>query len=762
MVGPASRSRCTESTVASRAGTAQARATALFRGGSGRVLRLVAVGMIGVLLVGLVGCGGKSPKKRTAKNTPTLPPQPAPSPPPAPPTTPPEGLAPGTNVEPAAAKPEPKPERPEDVSQWKPEDFLSAKMEKDQRLVEALQHLARRCKGDAALAKMLGELVAVQEKPQPKPEPKPDGTVPPGGPGNVPPATPPVAPPVGPPGSSQQPETVELSQQALQAAIWCLAINGTAEARAVLEGILSDKIDTGADRTAVDSTLKAIAAHPSPETDAILLRALTAPEEYRPPQEKPKPTPLVPGIGTTPTYTQPQEQKVPAAEIQRQALELAKASASEGLREKLALHLIDRSTPLDQVKLLGEFLRQPHQDNLRAQMILYKAPDALAEARKRLLGHFLAYSAQALARALGLPAGSQGVGTVGVPSTSVHRPAVPVMPGATPGYAGGAAAQPDPDLPLRPASFLWGPEFSRFLVGLLGGMESMEQSPQVVLLAGTVPTSEMRFRLHEALKAHWLEGPKALESAGFPKQQVFDPAMLTVVKLLPRAREPKTTTTTTTTTRTGRVTSAARQREEREQAEQEWLRVSADVVTALCERFEQAGLQEIEIARQERRRPDFTAALRDLPVELHAEIDPASSYRLAFPGEVQGKVPGATLAPMLVHYALLKDTEKMSKVVAHYRRQLSTRRVLESQQGVWIDTCREGGAPDRLRSIDVLISTGSGRQTTFTPKPSGTRTAPREKNEPEELTVQILSIEVLDPSRDPSAPAEKPEAGAEG
>lgn len=704
----------------------------------------------------------------------------------------PPGMGPGMPAGPGQPGAKEKPKRPEKVEDWKRDDYFSARADRDAKLVDALRHFAPSSVGKAEAAAMLGELIAVEDKPQPKPDT----------PAQPQPGLPPMEGPPGPapgvePGMYHQPGMgapgkIQLDQQALEVAVWGIVMNATPESREIVLKVLSGQIDTGADRAATDTALKALAALPTPQNEAVLLAAVITPEKFRPPQPGEAKPPAIPGFGpmpgpgpgAMPGYGPATGEKVTAASLRQTAFELVKANASASLREKLAQHLVNPQTPLADVELLGAFLKEPHPANLGAQLLFFGAPDTREDTRQKLLEYFLKYSSDSMGMLLGVTAGQQ-VGQPGMmgPSYPSEMPGMPgLMPGAMPGpgYESGLgpgmgpgqpggqpSAKPDPDLPYRIASQIWGPAFSGFVEAALAQLDSFERQPQVPLLASTVPTPSMRFKLHEALKARWNDGPAPLEKAGFPGQVVYDPATLVTLKLLPRAKTLKSGAATPgvypgpghpgvgATPRPAAGTPTMREKEQREQTEQEWLRVSSDVVNVLCQRFQQAGLREIEIARQERRRPDFTKALKDLPLELHeAQLTPKPSYRMVLPGEAGKKVSGAAVAPTLIHYVRLEHKEKLSKVVNHYKGLLRTRRVHETPQSVWIDACREGRSQELLRSIDVLITRAQSAQPGMGHVPQPGVPAPKRPGaeQEEDLVIQVLVIETRDPSQDPNQP----------
>ncbi len=802
---------------------------------------LVVVGGIGVLVV--VGCGGEKKPKSPLPETPPPPGAEAPPPPGA------QGSPPGqSGPTPTEQKAEEKPKRPEKVEDWRRDDYFSAKREGDPRLVEALRYFGQKFVGKASAAFMLEELIQVETPPAAKPEEKsvaggPPGAAPGMPPGPAPGMPPPEAiPPQGPGympgmppgmGPAGQPQRFQLSQDALQMAIWALVINSTPESRQILFKILMGQIDTGMDRLATETALKTLATQANPENEAMLLAALIAPEKLRVPTAKEKPSGPTPGPGVPPVGPEMPPggpgygpgygiggEQVTAAWLQQISLELVKTYGSAALREKLAQYLMDPKVPLAVVERLGAFLWEPHPANLRAQLVLLQAPDTTEERRRKLLEYFMRYSADSLALVLGVPSGAvsggpgmspgigpgfgpgfgmEGPGAIVPPAPGpmpgqvpgqwvpggpagfppgVGAPGTPSLPGL-PGIPGTGPTQPDPDLPYRTAAIVWGPEMQTYLGMALGKIDSLEEQAPVVVWAATVPTVGIRYQTFEVLKARWYDGPAGLQKAGFPNQWVCDPALLVAIKQLPRAKgfrsgtmpgmgSPGIGTPGVGTPGIGPpgigpggkpLPPGVRERLLKEQTEEDWLRVSGDLLLTMCQRFQQAGLQEIERARLERRRPDFKAPIQDLPLELHEpDLTPKPSYRVVLPGEVGKKLSEVGLAPTLIHYVRLEQKEKPSKVLAAYKKQLKTAKMYELPQMVWLDSLQPGRSEGLLRSIDVVISraqtgTGAVGPGVGIPGPTSPRTpAAKDKEIEEPLVIQILVIELQDPSRDPNQP----------
>jgi len=77
-------------------------------------------------------------------------------------------------IETLPAEPEvEKPPRPEDVADWQPADYVSAKEDRDLRLVDAVAYLGEQGVGDEATATLLAGLLLVPEHPEPDPKPAP-------------------------------------------------------------------------------------------------------------------------------------------------------------------------------------------------------------------------------------------------------------------------------------------------------------------------------------------------------------------------------------------------------------------------------------------------------------------------------------------------------------------------------------------------------------------------------------------------------------
>ncbi len=320
-----------------------------------------------------------------------------------------------------------------------------------------------------------------------------------------------------------------------------LGCNGSGLARSTLEQVLAGTFATDDDKTAVEATLKTLLAHPSEESDALLLRVMTAAKDLRSAEH---------------------EGPWPAKDLQAKAFELVKQSASIGLRTKLAGIALGKHARLDPKDPTTEFLLLANPLNCGAQLLFYEKSDLKKnkELKTTLEQQFVGYSSAAVARCLGIPSENLPA-TPGVPAP-LMRPAggfgaPPGRPGGGGGgFGGGAAPAPlggepihpaepvkttDADLGPQIAGQLWSGEFRRLIEPQVGELHSLEKQPQLMVLAATIPEDSTRAILAKLLRKHWSDGPKALETAGLIDRAITDPGLLPIIKMSGKRKESDST-----------------------------------------------------------------------------------------------------------------------------------------------------------------------------------------------------------------------------
>jgi len=251
-----------------------------------------------------------------------------------------------------------RPKRPEQIAEWKEEDYFTARAEGDPRLVEAVALLGRRQSDREDAARVLTRLL------------QPDR---------------PTATAKG---------RAKLTPQQTEAILAALAANGTAPARTALEQVVTGKLALD-DKTAVQAAVEALARHPAPETEAILYRALTG------------------AAGA------PAGQGKRASAFESMVLAAVPPESTEEFRVRLAGHVVDRGTDDSVRRRLEELLAQPCVENLAAQVVIFREFETPAETKAGLEQLFTVYGSETVRRLLGVP--EQAIDGSSSPRSHRHR-----------------------------------------------------------------------------------------------------------------------------------------------------------------------------------------------------------------------------------------------------------------------------------------------------------------------------------------------------
>jgi len=364
------------------------------------------------------------------------------------------------------------------------------------------------------------------------------------------------------------------------------------------------------------------------------------------------------------------------------------------------------------------------------------------------------------------------------------------------------------------AAPLWAPEFTKALQARLDTLESLDADAATIVLASTIPTDAMRAKLYRALESRIADqGPQGLEAAGLAGDVLSDPGLLVIMKLLPRKEaKPAKSTAPNLSRLRERSRSNPRGGERGRPGEmgpggkgpggpgprgagpdgspygpgptsqqqqpvtpvQEWNATAERLARALCERFMEAA----------RTGKGTSAAADSRPVELPGgKTTLVSEYHLQWPEDLpdKGKLAGVPLDPMVVHYVRFRRESSVNNVIAFYRRYLTRPVEHTVASGVWIESHRKMPETGRQLSVDVLITKADAGRTDgaargpagpgYGPKGPGTRpgdaggsryggqpnpSPEREKNLPADLIVEVLAVEINDPSGsdEPAQPAE--------
>jgi hypothetical protein len=599
---------------------------------------------------------------------------------------------------------------PDDVAQWKREDYFRARLENNPKLVEAVARLGEKTRGSAPAALGLTflltplppELPPVQMPPRPAPaSPPPAPGAPPGAP--VPPRPAPVAAP--PP----RPRSPADLQKLVETIIAALGDNGSEVARKTLEQILSGVLPTDDDKAAVEAVLKALVAHPGPENDALLVRVIAAPETVRPADR---------------------QGPWPAKELRSKAFELMKATAASEPRTMLAEAMADRLSKLNADDPFRQFLLAADPLNCGAQIVSLERNVFPKEINTKLEQQLASYSSLALTRLLKFPSEIQ-------PGAGGNR-------GLTaPGNASSSTSDPR----LQLADLLWSEKFGASVRAKLAEGRPLEKQADLVLLAGTIPQDTMRAAPAKTLRKHWNEGPKALETADLANKMVTDPGLLVLLKMNPRRSEAKPAARPSGSRGRpvrsppggGSAATAKIAAEKKEQAEKDWMSLSSKLVTAWCARF-QAAAQARDKTEAEAGNPSSNVAPK-LPSEFEmangAKV--TTAYHLVWPAEVPAEMGSSKPSALEIYYIRVEETNKPKKAIGYYSRQLQVKtsevRKTDNGKADWLDSIRSLPQTDRRRSVDVVLTRADN-------KPSDAA----KDNQESDLVVEILTIEIKDPA----------------
>ncbi|MGQ9573751.1 MAG: hypothetical protein ACUVUC_00395 [Thermoguttaceae bacterium] len=311
------------------------------------------------------------------------------------------------------------------------------------------------------------------------------------------------------------------------------------------------------------------------------------------------------------------------------------------------------------------------------------------------------------------------------PGMPIGMPGMGVTPGAPMAGAGYRQSGPLEGMPgfSREAIYglaapLWSSEFAKAIEGQLGAVESLELDAGTLVLASTIPTDAVRARLLDSLQRHFIDGPQALEAAGFAGEVLSDPGLLVLLKLLPRkeskATQPRPLGLSRLRNRRygqmgygenqpGGMYAAGPQGQpgqfpqQRDQTpEAAWTDVCERLVRTMCDRMVIAG-------KATRGSPSVAEAR---PITLPRDVQIFSEYHLEWPDDLAEKdrLAGVPLDPMTIHYVRYQGKSTLNKVTSYYRRKLSRPMEHTIATGTWLESLDTVPDSGRKLSVDVLIS----------------------------------------------------------
>ncbi len=465
---------------------------------------------------------------------------------------------------------------------------------------------------------------------------------------------------------------------AVEAITIALARNGTASARRTLTALLAGTLSGVDDQSATVAALRALAMHPSEENDRLRAQAVFEPEKLR-------------AVG--PRQMAPEN-------LRQQAVSAIVEHGRSNIRLLAARRFVEPLCPPEARKLLAPVWLRPHFENLEAYVFLRERPEIDPQVRAHILRCLVDWSGRAIRHFLGIAAWE--------PPVEADK-----------------AERPDPELPYRIARQLWNADLARLIDARRTTVRSMEEARDWVLLAATVPRSDVRSRLSRVLERRWEEGPPvAMPSAGFSRETVvMEPGILAVLKNARRNRPAANQTA-------ARPLGNAGQKHPKLQrpAKDPWLDFEEAILRDFCQRFAEAAALPNRAAEAEKPASGNDEGEVSLPVPLHPRAEVVAQYRVRWPGNHAAKLASIAPEPMEVSYVRIEQKARPMSVRGHYERTLKGQKMHPVNDGVWLETLLPAG-DGSMHSIDVLLSRAN-------PK------ADAPPDEVQEITVEILSVAV--------------------
>lgn len=725
--------------------------------------RCLAVGLLGLMILTTVGCGGSEP------DAPAPPPlglqpvapaadpaavaEPAADPPPAEKPAPEVVMEESVEVEPIPPEEEQPPEkreRPEDFAEWTLEEFRDAHTENDRRFPLALQYIAENKVGDADIAQLLSELLVYRA---PEIEPPPEN------------ANELQLKAYEQKKASQLNRARSDQSRHAQKIIETLGLVGTDKAIGTLSQAIAGTLDTGLDsRRGAEAALKSLIEIRNDGVQEFMYTAITAPAELRTADDG----------------------SFPPEEIQKLVLRQLPTHASHELRTKLGQYAAQAGPQDPASQDLWRTLSEPRADNLQAQLLLYLSPQLEEQKSDQLHKLFVEHSRRALDDLLGVPEDAQSQ------RSGRSRSGF--------GFGGSSKKQEyedDADLTYEVVRVLWTLQFLASVSNEMQEVVDLNQGMPTIELIGALPVEVIRQGIAGYLDEHWDEvaGQNVSQLPMKLADALQDPGLLLVIKDVPRRRDPEVRTerrngpdSTNRRPRTRPAPRANDPRQMREESQYIWMDTTEAMVKALNARMmaaatavdvppedeqpaegvavadEQPTADEQPGAGEDEAGPDAATEATTanglppdfgLPYELNEGAKVVASHHVRWPDEVQDRIKDQHLAPLEVHYVRIECEDVITKVASHYQGQLerSQTRFLENE-GRWLDL-QQSLDTGWNRSTDVMIQRVAEDDTN-----SSDEEQSRRRNAAEPLIVEILVVATEKPQPPEEDDAEEAAAPA--
>lgn len=520
-----------------------------------------------------------------------------------------------------ADRPPPLPAAPRNVAHWNERDFVVARVRELPSLMAGIQHLGTHCQDDEAVAATLSKLLQ--------------------------------------PASFAQLADVALREPAkhnpqyainvITASIEAIAKNRTSAARQVLGQLITGRLATENNLLAAELAITALAAHPSPAHDEMLLRVATEAEQLA----------AMNSSGPSTDF------------LRQQALAHLAAKASPDLRTRAARFLLDRDIP-EAVRLpLERLLSEPTRTNFDADLVLYLSPHGTFSFRTVIERQLAKYSGEALLDVLGFK--SRRIAS-------------------------------DSQWTQKVTESLWSPKFGLMVEARLNRVDLWSDEPALLALACSLPTDSMRAAVMRRLEKQWALGP-----APFASQQasevVVEPGDLALLRSVyeERAVEEPARKPPLVSLKYG-VRPNDGNWEERKRVQDLWAQVAGDLAAVWCERCRNAALDHDTIERSHGRSTDWITLAKAFPIQPHSAEGLVAAHEVRWKRVSGNQSSGGDDDSISMHYLRLEERARPTRLVAAYRRSWPSLHPREITNGGCLEGIIAENGTDFLRSVDIRIT----------------------------------------------------------
>ena len=632
----------------------------------------------------------------------------------------------------AAEKEEVAKARPEDVAQWSFEDFSTARVDGDERLLEAVEHMVTSRGDEDEVIHMLVSLLAI-DPPEEKDEN--DDANQQAVPGQSPftrQLSP--GPQYGRPGASAQ-ELPPVKHRFVVPEVAARIIQGLGPSKSAVATeslknlLLGKQVAPLGEQDIAALSIRSLGANVDSARESLLLGLLRNPAVAKPAKfDEPNvlnrrgfggpanrgvtyggplgSTPIVPSRGARPgqfrnVAAQSKDGELNPEWIQVEVMGVAGKQFSRDSRNKLAKHLKSSDVVLETAQIVEQLLLEDDPRNDPAQILLLTNPYTEQPTRDQIEEVLIESSSKSLLEMLDLSEssltdqsfGSRGGGRFGgrpfgSPNT-FNRSSATQSNQRQSRASRNAPSQTQPmQNTNRPASridpeerrkqqrqLIWRAKVVGLLAKTLENKELKNANSRLPLLMGTIPLVSARESFRSVLAGYQGKDPDSLFKMGIFSSTTIDPASLIFAKQLYHGKK--------------QSGSDAGQ----SQPSDAWSQRLEPFIADMCERLQEAS----DVG-------DGKVSRKKFPVRLHSGGKAVARYDLVWPTDVEKRWKRFKIAPLELHYIRLEEESTANQTVYHYRHHNKEARETKISDGVWFD----GFDSRHEMSIDVRITTPNG------------------------------------------------------